>query len=130
MMKQVNTPCNYEKKVLVVDDNVSITQLLKTTLEESGKFRVRIVNSALSAIATAREFKPDLILLNIIMPDMDGHRGFLNTKIIFFSELLTKKETGTTGKIIGGNMCIAKSAIANNVVNCVDNILGEKVVAH
>jgi len=138
-MNQFNISENSEKKILVVDDQISVTRLLKLTLEETGRFDVITENDALRAIDTAREFKPDVILLDIIMPGIDGHEiaekikndsDFRCTKIIFLSSLLTKRETGTTGKVIGGNMCLAKSVKADNVIACIDKSIGESVVVH
>ena len=60
------------KRILVVDDETSITRLLKMNLELIGNFEVREENSGAHAIEAAREFKPDLILLDVMMTDMDG----------------------------------------------------------
>jgi len=60
------------RKVLVVDDEMSFTRLLKLSLEKTGAYEVRVVNEGARALASAREFKPDLILLDLVFPDMDG----------------------------------------------------------
>src|SRR5437867_3684796 len=60
------------KKILIVDDEVSFTRLLKLNLEQNGAFEVRVENRAMAAVASAREFKPDLVLLDVIMPQLDG----------------------------------------------------------
>src|SRR5258706_15639749 len=60
------------KKILVVDDEVTITRLLKLNLEKTGAYVVREENRGAKAYAAAREFKPDLILLDVMMPDLDG----------------------------------------------------------
>ena len=61
-----------KKRILVVDDEKSLTILLKLNLEETGHYEVRTENWPEDAIQAAREFKPDLILLDIIMPRMPG----------------------------------------------------------
>jgi CheY-like chemotaxis protein len=61
-----------KKRVLVVDDEVSFTRLLKLSLEKTGTYEVKVVNEGSLAFACAREFKPDLILLDLVIPDMDG----------------------------------------------------------
>lgn len=58
-------------KVLIVDDDVNICELLKIYLEKSG-FETAIVNDGLSAIQYAETKKPDLILLDIMLPGADG----------------------------------------------------------
>ncbi len=61
---------NFESKILVVDDDKYNTYILKEILSE--KFRVESVGNAKSAIAMTKEFRPDLILLDVILPDVDG----------------------------------------------------------
>src|SRR5262245_13576759 len=61
-----------KKRVLVVDDEVSFTRVLKLSLEKTGTYEVGVVNEGALAFARAREFKPDLILLDYLLPDMDG----------------------------------------------------------
>lgn len=59
-------------KALLIDDEAGFTQLLKMNLEKSGRFEVAIQNDSTQALATAREFQPDIILLDVVMPGMDG----------------------------------------------------------
>lgn len=58
-------------KILVVDDDSDILELLQYNLEKEGYY-VRVANSGLKAIETARIFQPNLVLLDIMMPGMDG----------------------------------------------------------
>ncbi len=60
------------RKILVIDDEAGFTKLLKMNLEKSGEFEVRIENNSLKALATAREFHPEAVLLDVVMPGMDG----------------------------------------------------------
>ncbi|MCB1206214.1 MAG: response regulator [Verrucomicrobiae bacterium] len=59
------------RKILLVDDEAGFTELLKMNLERSG-FEVRIENDSTRALIAAREFQPDAILLDVVMPGMDG----------------------------------------------------------
>src|SRR4029078_11133628 len=61
-----------KKRILIVDDEQSLTTLLKLNLEEFGNYEVRVENWPHDALAPAREFKPNLILLDIIMPRLPG----------------------------------------------------------
>jgi CheY-like chemotaxis protein len=61
-----------KKRILVVDDEPSITRLLKLNLEETNRYVVRTENDAKAALASAEVFQPDLILLDVMMPDLDG----------------------------------------------------------
>jgi len=61
-----------KRKILLVDDEVDLTELLKATLEKTGKYEVRVQNRGSRGFDSAKLFKPDLIVLDISMPDMDG----------------------------------------------------------
>ncbi len=58
-------------KILIVDDDVNICELLRICLEKEGYATV-IANDGLSAISTFKEETPDLVLLDIMMPKVDG----------------------------------------------------------
>jgi CheY-like chemotaxis protein len=57
--------------ILVCDDNKAISQLIVFALEKAG-YRVQAVDSALDSVAVARRLRPDAILMDIILPGMDG----------------------------------------------------------
>lgn len=59
------------KKILVVDDEDSISSFLKVSLENNS-YQVRIENTAQSAIQAAIEYRPDLIILDLGLPDLTG----------------------------------------------------------
>jgi len=59
-------------KVLLIDDEKGFTQLLRLNLEETGQFEVRVENWAEDAWGAAKEFRPDIILLDLFMPRMPG----------------------------------------------------------
>ncbi|WP_238019497.1 response regulator transcription factor [Dactylosporangium sp. AC04546] len=58
-------------KVLVVDDEASIRALLSATLRLTG-FEVRVASGGREALAAAAEYGPDLVVLDVMMPDLDG----------------------------------------------------------
>ena len=58
-----------KKRILLVDDESGFTRLLHLTLPQ---YEICEENNALKAIQTARKFKPDMIFLDVIMPDADG----------------------------------------------------------
>ncbi len=65
-------PENERGKVLIVDDTISIINMVKTALS-SENYQILIATSGENAIKSARIAKPDLILLDILMPEMDGY---------------------------------------------------------
>jgi two-component system, OmpR family, response regulator len=60
------------RKILHVDDNPDILTVSKLALERVGGYEVSLANSGKEAIAVAARFLPDLILLDVLMPEMDG----------------------------------------------------------
>ena len=58
-------------RVLVVDDESDVTELLQYRLEQEG-YRVATLNDPLGFVAKVREFEPDLMLLDIMMPELSG----------------------------------------------------------
>src|SRR5690554_84636 len=58
-------------KILIVDDEPDIIDLIEYNLEKEG-YEVKSATNGLDAIETAKEFLPDLILLDVMMPEMDG----------------------------------------------------------
>ncbi|MFA4988079.1 MAG: response regulator [Candidatus Omnitrophota bacterium] len=61
-----------KKKIMIVDDEIDFTRLLKTNLEESGKFEVMTLPNANDIITQVHTFRPDVILLDILMPGIKG----------------------------------------------------------
>ena len=61
-----------KKRILLVDDEVPFTRLFKLNLEQAADYEVRVENWPERAVAAAREFEPDLVLLDFIMPCLIG----------------------------------------------------------
>jgi len=89
------------KTILVVDDKSSVRTLVREYLSEQG-FRVVTAENGQVAIYAARQEKPDLILLDILMPEMDGfefiraYRKESNTPIILLTAKLEESD-----KVVG-----------------------------
>ena len=84
---------NLSNKVLIVDDDPEIIEILNYNLVNSG-FVTKSASNGLEAIKKAKKFIPDIILLDVMMPEMDGIEAclelkkinsFSNTRIIFLS---------------------------------------------
>ena len=61
-----------KKRILIIDDEPRFTTYVKLTLEAKGSYEVRELNTPAMAVQVARQFAPDVILLDIRMPDGDG----------------------------------------------------------
>lgn len=130
--KIIDDKCNLKVKILVIDDEIRLTKLLKRTLENAGNFEVAVENVSTNAIGAAHKFNPDLILLDIMMPGIGGEEiaaqikedeGLKNIKIIFLSSLMTKSITGATGKSIRGNMYLSKPVNEKDLLQCIEKFL-------
>jgi two-component system OmpR family response regulator len=71
MPVSVSQTTERQPKVLIVDDEASIRALLSATLRLTG-FEVRVATGGREALATAAEYGPDLVVLDVMMPDLDG----------------------------------------------------------
>ncbi|MBD3426107.1 MAG: response regulator [Candidatus Omnitrophica bacterium] len=61
-----------KKKILVIDDEEGFTEMVKEALEQTGQYKVDIENNAARVLDTVRKVQPDLILLDVLLPYMDG----------------------------------------------------------
>ena len=104
-------------RILVVDDDVSLCRLIKLTIEKTGRFEVRSENLTCSVLRVAREFKPDMVLLDIDMPGRDGGELAIalradpelgNVPILFLTGLISEHEAGARAVIRGGMRFLAK----------------------
>ena len=103
-------------RILIVDNNRDFTHSAKLALERTGRYFVCEENDAAIAHQTARDLRPDLILLDIAMPEVDGgevaariqsDRVLHRISIVFLTALLTKAE-GKSGLRIQGHPFLAK----------------------
>jgi len=118
-----------KKRILLIDDEKSLTSLLKLNLEETGNYEVRVENWPEDSIKAAREFKPDLILLDIIMPRMPGGNvaaaidsdpELKGTPIVFLTAAVRKQYVEDHEGIICDHPCLAKPAMVEEVVAMIE----------
>ncbi len=62
-----------KKRILIVDDEISFTWLLKMNLEDTDEYEVTVVNDPVKALALAIRLNPDLIITDVEMPQMFGY---------------------------------------------------------
>ena len=126
-----------KKKILMIDDEEDFCFFTKKNLDKTREFEVIIETSAIQGIKTAIEQKPDLILLDIIMPELDGSEvafrlvNDLRTKdipIIFLTCLAEEKELGRYDglNLVGGRPFIAKPCNISDLVKVIKEVLERK----
>jgi excisionase family DNA binding protein len=104
-MKDNNIPLDSiesgKRKVLVVDDDAEIVELIVEVLERDGRFEVKTASSGYEAGMATERFRPDLILLDYMLPDVNGNvvcqtirrnPEFENIKIIIVSGVIKEDE--------------------------------------
>ena len=119
-----------KKKVLLVDDEKSLTTLLKLNLEETGRYEVRAVNLGEEALPAAREFKPDImLLLDLIMPYMPGgnvvaqfeaEAEFQNLPIVFMTAAIQRSRVAENDGMVSGKPCLAKPASLEEIMAMIE----------
>jgi CheY-like chemotaxis protein len=112
----------------VIDDNVGITAMLKEGLERTGLYEVREQNNGHDGLETARQFRPDLVLLDLMMPQMSGgdvarwmkaEPSLEATRIIFLTALVSETDSPKHDLRCGGHRCLSKSISLKRMVACV-----------
>jgi DNA-binding response OmpR family regulator len=125
-------------RILVVDDNPNLSALVRVHLEKTQRFEVREENRSARALGAAREFLPDMILMDVDMPGKDGGQvaleiqadaGLCDIPILFFTSLISQEEAGTRVIRRGGRLYLAKPLHAKALVDAIDSILTGPVAA-
>jgi CheY-like chemotaxis protein len=106
--------------------------MIKLNLEQTGRYEVRTENLGRKAIEAAREFRPDLILLDVMMPGMLGSEiaaqleadpELRAIKFVFLTAMVTKEEAQRSFGEIGGHTFIAKPISADELCQVIEEQL-------
>ena len=121
-----------KKKILVIDDEKDFAHFIKLNLESTNQFEVVTSATGKEGIIQAKTIKPDLILLDIFMPEMDGSMvaeclldddSTKNIPIVFLTALVTKRDVGAKGGVIGGRRVIAKPVTPDELISTINSVL-------
>ena len=113
-----------EKKILIVDDEKDILLVLGKRLTAEG-YTVITVDNGYDAVTLAKSKSPDLILLDILMPGMEGGEvaeklkdcpETKNIPVIFLTALLSKAEEYKGNHLVAGNITLAKPIDAEELL--------------
>ena len=119
-----------KKRIFIVDDESGFTRLLKLTLEKTGRFTVREENDGTKAWLAAREFAPDIIFLDIVMPKIDGgdvaqqirsDPALAHVPVIFLTAIVAQRETKAD---IGGFPFLAKPVSIDAIIQAIEEHTG------
>ena len=127
-----------KRRILIVDNDRDTTHLVKVLLERTGDYLVLEENDATKAHQSARSFGPDLILLDVVMPETDGGEvaariqadsELQNTPIIFLTALVTRAEA-KSGLNIQGHPFLAKPVSIPELINAIERHLPVRTTSH
>jgi len=119
-------------KVLMIDDNKEICRLMKEYLEKTGRYEVTTFTDARMGVRYAQIERPDVILLDLMMPDMDGteaaeylldDEGTRNIPLIFITAAIKRDEAEERLGQIHGHPILAKPVTPVEVMNEIEKIL-------
>ncbi len=124
-----------KRKILIIDDEPGFTKIVKLTLEASGAYDVQQLNDPAVAVAVARQFSPDIILLDVVMPEYDGgdiasqlraDPALRNIPVLFVTATVRKSEVKAHNGLIGGEFFIAKPVSIDDLIRTIEeHIRGE-----
>ncbi|MEX0700902.1 MAG: response regulator [Planctomycetales bacterium] len=61
-----------KRKALLVDDDEELVELIRDVLEADGRFEVRVANNGFEAGMMVKEYRPDILVLDVMLPDING----------------------------------------------------------
>ncbi|MGA2775865.1 MAG: response regulator [Candidatus Omnitrophota bacterium] len=118
-----------KKRILFIDDEEDFTKFIKLNLEETGKYEVRTENKGVLGLAAAKDFQPNLIFLDVMMPDIDGgdvcyqlenDEDTKNIPVVFLTAAIKKDEVDSYGGIMGKNRFIAKPVDVTQLIDFIE----------
>lgn len=121
-----------KKRILIIDDESTFTRMVRLNLEKTGRFEVREENAAANGLKAARDFKPHLILLDVLMPTLDGgdvkaqirrNRNLKTVPILFLTATISANEAGNRGPAGSDGLFISKPVSAERLIQLIDENL-------
>ena len=118
-----------KSKILLIDDEPGLLRLMALMLSARGRYEVRTVSDASQALATAIECKPDLVILDWIMPDLSGGDVAMlirndpcisNSPILVLSAVILKRDKSNE---LAGFPAVAKPVGVDELVEAIEEQL-------
>ena len=121
-------------RVLVVDDNWPVAKLVGARLEQTGNYTVRVEHLPYAAMRAAKEFQPELFLLDVDMPGKNGidlaaqlqrDPEFANVPVVFLTSLVSCEEAGKQELISHGHRYLSKMTSVRVMHECIGRALSQ-----
>jgi DNA-binding NarL/FixJ family response regulator len=123
-------------KILIVDDHELVRRTLRSLLAEQRHWKIYEASDGREAIDETQRVKPDVAILDIVMPLMSGieaayemRRLVPDTKIILMSSHYTPEEAASLARLFGDGNFVAKSEMGKDLVATISRILPEEARA-
>lgn len=120
-------------RILVIDDEPDFSALFKENLEESGSYQVETENDPTKAVEHAKEFLPDLIFVDVVMPSMDGgdvvaaikgEARFARTPVLMLTALVEEDPSKPTGESESGGLTfVSKTTRLDKILAIIEKTL-------
>ena len=123
-----------KKRILVVDDEPNIIKAIQVRLEQDN-YEVLVAYGGEEGLKKAKKHKPDLIILDVLMPDMDGSivastlrqdKETQNIPIIFLTCLAEGVSSKVEEHVKGGDLILGKPFNTKDLILMVENLLKDK----
>ena len=115
-----------KRKIMVIDDDAGFNDMVKEVLEETGKYEVKTENGGHLAFSAIKMFKPHLILLDVVIPGIDGPHiaekvindsELKNTPIVFISALFSPDMDEGMER---SSIILAKPLTIKELIECIE----------
>ena len=117
-------------KILVVDDQALVRRTLRSLLGQQSHWQVYEAHDGLAALERAREIRPDVVVMDIVMPNMSGiaavyelRRIVPQAKVVLISSHYTEEEAAHLARLFGDGNFIEKSQTGTKLVSAISRIL-------
>ena len=127
-----------KRKVLIVDDDEELVELLVDVFERDKRFDIRTANNGFDAGMTVKEFRPDLVVLDVMLPDINGKevcqkirsdKSLEKVRVICISGMVEQDKIEDL-KVAGANEFLQKPFTVDSLLDCAcDQLDMERMVA-
>ena len=121
-----------KKRILMIDDDTLMLSAVKRLLEDTGRFEVRSESHPERALESVLSFKPDLVILDVIMPHVDGgtvantlldNPRTKNVPVLFLTSTVTDEKVKDHNGRIAGRPFVAKPVDAKTLLRRIGECL-------
>lgn len=122
---------NGKKKLLIVDDEQDLVDLMADAFERDGRFEIRTANNGFDAGMQVKEFRPDMVVLDVMLPDINGKevcqrvrsdKTLDSVKIICISGMIEQEKVGDLREA-GADDFVQKPFVVDRLIERVCDLL-------